>query len=347
MAENLIYGRTVNDFGAVGDGKNDDTDAFVKAFDSNESLICIPYGHYTVKKELNIKSGVKVYAHPRAVIDFVGITAVEKAYKTMIAGGVWNCTHKENCAFDFTESVFCAIENAKISTKSDCAVGICGGKNYSMENLEITSSESGSGIVLGGDVSFAHLKNIHFSGGYKAIELASGCYAYALNIDSITFDGCTNGIYAKNSIIANSLISDISGECAENTLCFEGGDVSDTVIKNISVYDGYIYADGTKFFSLDILNFRRLTDKEASPLKASFTAKECPECTLICDGIPLDAVILSKKSVPDIKITAAKLAAVSPSVYNYTLELPLDRKHTYVIPCGGFDSLNLFSEKDK
>lgn len=346
MAENLIYGKTVLDFGAVGDGKNDDTDTFVKAFDSGESLICIPYGHYTVKKELNIKSGVKIHAHPRAVIDFVGITAEEKSYKTVISGGVWNNTHDENCAFDFTESVFCTIENAKISTKSDCAVGICGGKNVSLENLEITSAKDGSGLVLGGDISFARLKDISFSGGDNAIELVSGCCAYALNADGIVLDGCKNGICGNNFSLSNSFIYNISGESSENTLCFDCGEISDTVIKNISVYDGYIYACGTKFISLDILNFRRLTEKEASPLKASFTAKECPDCSLICDGIPLDAVILSKKSVPDVKITAAKLAAVSPSVYNYTLELPLDTKHTYIIPCGGFDSLNLFSQKD-
>ena len=346
MAENLIYGKTVLDFGAVGDGKADDTDAFVKAFESGESLICIPYGHYIVKKELDIKNGVKVYAHPRAEIKFVGAVFAEKAFKTVISGGIWSCTDKESCAFELTDSCFCSFENVKICTKSDCAIGVCGGKNLSLENLEI-SSVDGSGIVFGGDVSFAHLKNILFCGGDKALELASGCYTYALNVDGITFDSCKNGIFAKNFILANSRISNVCGECSENALCLEGGEISDTVIKNISVYDGYIYTDGTKFFSLDILNFRRVAEKEANPLKASFTAKECPDCTLICDGIPLDAVILSKKSVPDVKITAAKLAAVSPSVYNYTLELPLDRKHTYVIPCGGFDSLNLFSEKDK
>ena len=99
-------------------------------------------------------------------------------------------------------------------------------------------------------------------------------------------------------------------------------------------------------FSLHIDGFRRLTDKEITPLKPSLTVKECPECTLICDGIPLDAVIMSKKSVPDIKMTAAKIASPYPTVYNYTTELPLDRNHTYVIPVGGFEALTIFSEKD-
>ena len=156
----------------------------------------------------------------------------------------------------------------------------------------------------------------------------------------------TSIIFANNFILANSSISKISGYCSENSLHFEGGEITDTIIEDVSVYDGYIYTEGTKFFSLDILNFRRLCEKEALPSKYSFVAAKCPDCTLICDGIPLDAVILSKKSVPDVKITAAKLASVSPSVYNYTAELPLDRNHTYIIPCGGFDSLSLFSEKD-
>ena len=343
MAENLIYGKTVLDFGAKGDSKTDDTEAFVKAFGSSESLICIPFGHYTVKKELNIKSGVKVVCHPRAVIDFKGITAEEKSSRTVISGGVWNCTHKENCAFDFTDSSFCRIENACISSSSDCVIGVCGGKNLYLENLEIGASKDGSCIIFGGDVSFLRLSNIRFLSGEKAIELASGCYAYSLDIKDTKLDGCEFGLYAKNFILANSYICGISGFASQNSIHFEGGEVKDTVIKDVSVYDGYIYTEGTKFFSLDILSFRRLTDKEAIPSKYSFVASKCPDCTLICDGIPLDAVILSKKSVPDVKITAAKLASVAPSVYNYTAELPLDREHTYIIPCGGFDSVNLFS----
>ena len=55
MAENLIYGKSVFDFGAKGDGKSDDTEAFVKAAQSGESLICIPFGSYTVNKEIIVK----------------------------------------------------------------------------------------------------------------------------------------------------------------------------------------------------------------------------------------------------------------------------------------------------
>ena len=345
MAENLIYGKTVLDFGAKGDGKSDDTEAFIKAFSSTESLICIPFGHYTVKEELNLKSGVKVVCHPRAVIDFEGITIEEKAFKTIISGGIWNCTHKDNCAFDLTDSVFCRVENAVI-TSYDCCIGVCGGKNLYLENLELKSSKQGSCLVFGGDVSFIKLNNVKFADGEKALELASGCYAFSFDTNNIVFDGCEYGFFAKNFILANSYICDISGYTSQNSIHFEGGEIKDTIIKNISVYDGYIYSEGTKFFSLDILEFRRIAVREANAGKYSFVAAKCPDCTLICDGIPLDAVILSKKSVPDVKITAAKLASVSPSVYNYTAELPLDREHTYIIPCGGFESINLFSEKD-
>ena len=100
MAENLIYGKTIFDFGAVGDGKTDDTDAFVCAFGSNETLICIPYGKFIIKKELRVKSGVKVVCHPNAEIEFCGILALD-AIGINISGGIWNNVATDSGAFDF------------------------------------------------------------------------------------------------------------------------------------------------------------------------------------------------------------------------------------------------------
>ena len=93
--------------------------------------------------------------------------------------------------------------------------------------------------------------------------------------------------------------------------------------------------------------FERNTALDTCPSKPTLYIKDCPECTAIFDGMPLDAISLAKKSVPDVKMIAAKMVTGIPTFNNYTLELPIERKDNFIVPCGGFDSLNLFSEKDE
>ena len=345
MAENLIYGKSVFDFGAKGDGKSDDTEAFVKAFKSGESLICIPFGNYTVNKEIAVNSGVRINAHPRATVNFKGITAKEKSIGIVINGGNWINTDAENCAFDLSETSGFILENLSVKSYSDCAVGICNSKNTLISKVNISSESSASGIIFGGDVTFTKLCNISFDGCANAVEIASGCDNYALFADGITIKDCETALFAKNCLFRNSYLCGIKGNASVNALHFEGGEVSDVSIRDINVHDGFVYFEGTKLFSLNIDRFERDISLDTSITKPSFVMKDCPECTLIFDGIALDAIILAKKSVPDVKMTAAKMVTVSPASNNYTLELPIARKDNFVIPYGGFEALSIFSQE--
>lgn len=57
------FGLNVRDFGAVGDGTTDDSDAFLAALDSaavNGSIVYMPVGIYRIKKTLEIEDGVSI-----------------------------------------------------------------------------------------------------------------------------------------------------------------------------------------------------------------------------------------------------------------------------------------------
>lgn len=339
MAENLIFGKTILDFGAKGDGKSDDTEAFVKAFESRETLICIPYGTYNVTKQFVINSGVKIQCHKRALINFKGAFAQEGATWITVSGGEWNCTDEENCAFDFSGCNSCVVENARIHSNSDCVIGLSDCKNVIIEKTSLVSCGTASGIAAGGDVSFVKLSEILFDGCTSALEFVSGCSAYGIIADKLELKDCDTCVYVKDAKLENSVVCAITGQVKDAALKFENSEAFDVSFRNISVFDGYIHIENSRMNMFKIEHFTRLTELESDPLKPSFTMKSCTESTLICDGIPLDAVILSKKSVPDVKMTAAKLASAYPTAYNYTVELPLGTKDNYIIPTGGVESI--------
>ena len=54
----------LTDFGAVGDGETDDTEALERLFASaaeNQKAVYIPAGTYMIRRPLTIKSGMEVY----------------------------------------------------------------------------------------------------------------------------------------------------------------------------------------------------------------------------------------------------------------------------------------------
>lgn len=98
-----IFGVNVKNFGANGDGKNDDSVPIQKALDSKNELIVIPYGSYKINKTLKISSNTHLYVHPQAKLflgDRVGLNNrcflltnknIEKGDSNIIIeGGIWD-----------------------------------------------------------------------------------------------------------------------------------------------------------------------------------------------------------------------------------------------------------------
>jgi hypothetical protein len=103
------YGVSVADFGAKGNGKADDWQAFQSALDSGTPLVIVPYGRYLIGKPLKIGSGTLIKAHKRALVrlgsgactkpgDFFLTNTEEKGGSRNIAieGGVWDYNNLEN-----------------------------------------------------------------------------------------------------------------------------------------------------------------------------------------------------------------------------------------------------------
>lgn len=343
MAENLIYGKTVFDFGAVGDGKADDTEAFIKAFDSDETLICVPYGKFIIKKELRVKSGVKVICHPNAKIEFCGIFALD-ASSINISGGVWKNEDTCSYAFDFQGCSSCVIENVKIETTANCGISLGDSENIDIENIFVSSKGKSSGIAFTKKVTDIRVNNIKCKECYSVISFTAGAVCEKLDISSLSAEKCSNLIISNMSRFCACRFygADFALDTSGSAISLEKSDISGTVFKNFSGFDGYIKVEDCTVHSLEIINFKRIPEMETSLILPTLSIKGCPSYNAICDGIPLDAVILSKKSIPDIKMTAAKLASPYPTLFSYTFEVSLDKKDNLIIPTGSFESLTLF-----
>lgn len=93
----------VKDFGAVGDGVTDDTDAFQSAIDAG-GLIYIPAAVYKINGTLTMRSNVKLYGEPGT--SFLGMMTPEGSggypNQMIYANGVNNISF-ENILFDFNK----------------------------------------------------------------------------------------------------------------------------------------------------------------------------------------------------------------------------------------------------
>ena len=340
MAETLLYGKSIRDYGAVGDGSSDDTEAFLKAFDGHETLICLPYGTYTVTQPLLLHSGVTVRCHKRARIRFPGLSAASGTTDIVISGGIWNCTDTENCAFDFTGVSHATLEHFTASSASDCVIGLCDCEDIRIEHAVLSSEHTASAILAGGEVSRVDLDNIVCRGCSAAIEAASGAQVNGWHVHALCSEGCDFLLTAKDAVWCNSSFCGISGQVSEQAILLEGCSLNEMAFRHLSLHDGYIRLRHNRYRRFSICDFSRLADMEADAVKPTFEISGT-KCTLLCDGVTLDAIILSKKAATDAKLTAARMASPLPTSYQYTLEAALSEKAQYTLPSGGFELLTL------
>ncbi len=68
LSEHPVYGVSVKNFGARGDGGGDDAPSIQKALDSGSPLVVVPGGCYRIGRTLRIHSGTRLHVHPRATL---------------------------------------------------------------------------------------------------------------------------------------------------------------------------------------------------------------------------------------------------------------------------------------
>ena len=131
MSENLIYGADIVSYGADSSGKNDSTDALIKAIGNGESLICFPFGNYLFTKPIILNSNTKLHFHPSACIYYAPKDKNQKnfiyasnASSIEICGGVFNIAEKVKCnVFSFDTCQNIRVTSCLINTPdaSSCA----------------------------------------------------------------------------------------------------------------------------------------------------------------------------------------------------------------------------------
>ena len=174
-----IYGKSVSQFGATGDGIADDAACFQAAFDSGEPLIVVPPGTYRIGKPLVIGSDIEVRAHARAEI-FLGDGACTKRGDFLltnrnhgqgdrnitIRGGVWLGNNQHNAKGELYDSngysgaliCFMNVQNLHLSdmTLMDPAAyftRFCRLDGFRIENIRLGALHprpNNDGIHLGG-----------------------------------------------------------------------------------------------------------------------------------------------------------------------------------------------------
>lgn len=104
-----MYGRSIAEFGAVGNGRSDDAPAIQAALNAGQPLITIPYGRYKIGHTLRISSHTRLSVHPRAHL-FLAAGAGQNAdsflltnkhhasgdQNIVIEGGIWDGNNPAN-----------------------------------------------------------------------------------------------------------------------------------------------------------------------------------------------------------------------------------------------------------
>ncbi len=365
MKETLIFGADISKFGAVGDGKTDCTKSFLDALSSKENLITVPYGEYIIKSSLKISSNTKLHIHPLAKLIFEDVTdsalisAGQAAKSIIIEGGTWICHDSEESAnksvFSFAgcenirfvgctlnpESRICAfltdctdIRTEKISVVShnsavssfiftDCSDVTLKSIKYRCSCPE-NSSGDGSLIDFNGKNSAFYISDIYSENAQRFIRSNNNSV-----LDDIRVCGLDGGFtkcgaeFCKNSKIEYALLQEIDIFCAkshENCAYFKtDADIS----------------------QLEIESFKRRVTSDAAPIIPTVMIQnQNGSSNLIIDGLAIDDVIGAKARSKLTSMYPARLANPHGR-FIYTLEAGIGNGDSFILPQGGFDTLEL------
>ncbi len=229
--------KSVMDFGAIGDGRCDDYEAFHAALNSCEREIYIPHGVYNISETLKVPSDKHIIAAKTAKIvmkpftrrhrgDFLLSNADETGgnVNIKIEGGIWdgNNTAPENAKPDIFEKngysgVLLNFRNVHGLTLRDMVLAnsvtyytrFSGVHDFHIENIDFVSDTFGvnqDGLHFGGDVRHGFVKNI------RALSFGQ------TNDDMVALNADDSVVRVENLDLTRDVIEDITFEdiCTEN-----------------------------------------------------------------------------------------------------------------------------------
>ncbi|MEI6579120.1 MAG: glycosyl hydrolase family 28-related protein [Eubacteriales bacterium] len=190
---------SVKDFGAAGNGLQDDSAAFQLALDGGSANVHIPYGNYKIGKTLKVGSNTKIAASQGAVIfladgacttvnDFL---LTNKDYQNgnvniAVEGGIWNGNNKGN------------LRNSDIFDQkgyTGVMINFINVKGLSLINMKLRDSESY--FVRLGEIDDFKIDRIAFEAAHlrpnqDGIHLAGYCSNGTIENITATMTGSTN-----------------------------------------------------------------------------------------------------------------------------------------------------------
>ena len=263
---------SVRDFGAVGDGRRDDYEAFRAALSSGASEVTVPFGEYRISKTLFISSHTHLKADRCARIvmdrderamrgDFL-LSAKEGSEDIKITGGIWDGKNSSpNNAkpdlFDrdgYSGSVLnfvgvrgLTLTDLVVANSTTYYVRMCRVENFVIENIDFISDEFGhnqDGLHFGGGVKGGRVKNVR--------ALSKG----QTNDDMIALNADDSVERVENYDLVRDDIEDITFENIYAENCYTvirmlsiGAKIRNIKFKNI--YAGYrhyaINGDGARY----------------------------------------------------------------------------------------------------
>ena len=364
MSENLIYGADITAYGAIGDGKTDCSDAFIKAIENGESLICIPFGTYLITKPIVLGSNIKLHFHKSACVKFVPaqkdkkpLFCAKNGASVEICGGIFDVYEKALLTsvmeFDACENVrvsdctinaphaqasvllkytdACIISGVTFNGMSDCVklIGECDGITVKNSTVKAAANVLQLGEAkAGADVKNLCVRNINVTFCDSFFEFLGGCASFVE----------AENIEARISFSFAKLFDSFNLEDCE----FEG-------IKAYLIDRGLNEGKTKCYFSfascpdgLEIREFVRVSDMESTPHAPTFILKNtnADKAKLLIDGMTLDNVIAARGKSKTVSMTTAKLSNPCGK-FIYTLEVGVDKEDTLTLPLGGFDYMSI------
>jgi hypothetical protein len=212
---------TLNEFGALGDGKSDDSDSIQRAFDacSDGRLLLVPQGRFRITKRL----------HARGLLNLAGFGAAASRFEVAAGAGI---SYQGRATDDFASdqitlrSIGFRCEGAPAATSADAIIDIrfdrtqggtaCGAILEDVEIVAASESVSFACAVRFTDASNLRIDGVRIRGGRDArgasigIDIAGNASPVDLLISkvsayflhrAINFGGTVEGIYIEQSVL--------------------------------------------------------------------------------------------------------------------------------------------------
>lgn len=187
VEERLAQYVSVKDFGAIGDGVTDDTDAFQNAID-NGGMVFVPVGNYKIDGELTVTaSGTQIVGAGKESLITLNSSTIGIAF----SGGI------ENVKLANVKLYSSSATNTLVSTKGINDLAIINNVNFEGGGIQllITSDVSSAGSYG------IHVQNcLFYAASIKGVSIApqSVAYAQAIFITDCEFFGNKQSLFVTS-----------------------------------------------------------------------------------------------------------------------------------------------------